>query len=185
MSIAKLITMKVIFFHQVLSKLPLICLNFCFFISFPHGRHLIEFHGRLHLERYNITGIAEFAAEMKSKELGMPKIALQFELSNSGITRLVKAEAAVEEIVTVVEEEEVDDDDAEADAKKEGDDAKKEGDDEKKNEAADGDETKENATKKEKKDAKKDDKKKKKKTIMVEKVSSQGHRYRTLLMKNN
>jgi hypoxia up-regulated 1 len=152
-------------------------------VFYLHCHHLIHFHGRLHLERYNITGITEFAAEMKAKELGVPKIALQFELSNSGITRLVKAEAAVEEIITVVEEEEVDDDDAEADVeeKKEGDEEKKEGDKEKKDEAAEGEEKKENATKKEKKA----DKKKKKKTIMVEKVSAQRHQDHTHHMKNN
>jgi len=59
------------------------------------------------LERYNITGVADFAKEMEAKGLGKPKVSLQFELSSSGITKLVKAEAVVEEIITVEEEVEV------------------------------------------------------------------------------
>ena len=62
------------------------------------------------LERYNITGITEFAKEMKEKGLGVPKVSLQFELDVSGISGLVKAEASVEETYTVEEEVEVDDD---------------------------------------------------------------------------
>jgi len=69
---------------------------------------------QLALERHDITGVVEFASEMKEKGLGSPKVSLQFELSNSGITRLVKAEAAVEEIYTVMEDQEVDDDETEA-----------------------------------------------------------------------
>ena len=65
----------------------------------------------LSIEQYNITGIAKFAKELESKGLGKPKVSLQFELNPSGITQLIKAEAAVEEIVIVEEEEEVDDDD--------------------------------------------------------------------------
>lgn len=66
---------------------------------------------QLELERHNITGVSDFAVEMKEKGLGSPKVSLQFELSNSGITRLVKAEAAVEEIYTVMEDQEVEEDD--------------------------------------------------------------------------
>jgi hypoxia up-regulated 1 len=66
----------------------------------------------LALERYNITGVADFAKEMEEKKLGTPKVSLQFELSSSGITSLVKAEASVEETYTVEEEVEVDDDEA-------------------------------------------------------------------------
>jgi hypoxia up-regulated 1 len=62
------------------------------------------------LQRYKITGISEFAKEMEEKGLGKPKVSLQFELSSSGITALVKAEAAVEETYTVTEEVEVKDD---------------------------------------------------------------------------
>jgi hypoxia up-regulated 1 len=62
--------------------------------------------------RYNISGVADFAKEMEEKGLGKPKVSLQFELSASGITSLIKAEAAVEETYTVEEEVEVDDDEA-------------------------------------------------------------------------
>ena len=47
---------------------------------------------------------------MESKGLGKPKVSLQFELSNSGICQLVKAEAAVEETYMGEVEVEVDDD---------------------------------------------------------------------------
>eukprot|EP00536_Pseudo-nitzschia_multiseries_P018803 jgi/Psemu1/248917/estExt_Genewise1.C_31490002 len=63
------------------------------------------------LLRYRISGVSGFAKEMEEKGLGKPKVSLQFELSSSGITSLVKAEAAVEETYTV--EVEVDDDDDE------------------------------------------------------------------------
>jgi hypoxia up-regulated 1 len=56
------------------------------------------------IERYNITGIADFAKEMEEKGLGKPKVSMQFEISTSGIAQLVKAEASVEEIVIVQEE---------------------------------------------------------------------------------
>merc|ERR1719296_583560 len=62
------------------------------------------------IERYNITGIAEFAQEMAAKNLSKPKVNLQFELSSSGITKLIKAEASCEEMVMVDEQVEVDDD---------------------------------------------------------------------------
>lgn len=68
---------------------------------------------RLAIERYNVTGIEAFAKEMEEKKLGKPKVSLQFELTHSGITRLVKAEASVEELYTVEEEVEVDDEDGE------------------------------------------------------------------------
>eukprot|EP00559_Dactyliosolen_fragilissimus_P008936 CAMPEP_0184862262 /NCGR_PEP_ID=MMETSP0580-20130426/6742_1 /TAXON_ID=1118495 /ORGANISM="Dactyliosolen fragilissimus" /LENGTH=937 /DNA_ID=CAMNT_0027360033 /DNA_START=157 /DNA_END=2970 /DNA_ORIENTATION=+ len=61
------------------------------------------------VERYSISGIDDFAKEMADKGLSKPKVSLQFELSTSGLTQLVKAEAAVEEIYTVQEEVEVDD----------------------------------------------------------------------------
>ena len=48
---------------------------------------------------------------MQEKGLGKPKVSLQFELSNSGITQLVKAEAAVEETYMGEQVIEVDDDD--------------------------------------------------------------------------
>ena len=104
---------------------------------------------------------------MKAKNLGLPKISLQFELSTSGITRLVKAEAAVEEIVIVQEEEQVDGDDenttepivdaAETNPKDTAD-----------GEAGNSDKTKDS---KDDKKSEKDDKKKKKKTVLVDKVS--------------
>merc|ERR1712071_149040 len=65
------------------------------------------------LERYNVTGVADFAKEMEEKGLGKPKVSLQFELSTSGITKLVKAEAAVEEMVIIKEEVEVEEDEKE------------------------------------------------------------------------
>lgn len=71
---------------------------------------------KLTLERYNISGVEDFAAEMAKKDLGKPKVSLQFELSASGITQLVKAEASVEETYTVEEEVEVDDEDAAGEA---------------------------------------------------------------------
>ncbi len=49
---------------------------------------------------------------MAAKGLGKPKVSLQFELSQSGITRLVKAEAAIEETVIIQEEVVVKDDEA-------------------------------------------------------------------------
>merc|ERR1712157_38375 len=63
------------------------------------------------IERYNITGVATFALEMAAKNLTKPKVNLQFELSSSGIIRLIKAEATCEEMVLVDEQVEVDDED--------------------------------------------------------------------------
>lgn len=128
----------------------------------------------LSLERYNITGVREFAAEMNEKGLGKPKVSLQFELSASGIVTLVKAEAAVEETYTVEEEVEVDDnsEDGVGDIKtepvkesNEADEVSKEEEDKKGDDLG-----KEDALKNE---TSKDSKEKpKKKTIMVEKVRS-------------
>merc|ERR1712154_644166 len=55
-------------------------------------------------KKFNITGIVAFAKEMEEKGLSKPKISLQFELSSSGIVKLIKAEGAVEETYTVTEE---------------------------------------------------------------------------------
>lgn len=63
------------------------------------------------LQRYKIVGISDFAKEMEEKGLGKPKVSFQFELSQSGIASLVKAEAVVEETYTVEVEEDVDDED--------------------------------------------------------------------------
>lgn len=57
---------------------------------------------------------------MEEKGLGKPKVSLQFELSTSGMTELIKAEAAVEEIYTVEEEVEVEDDEADGENKTDG-----------------------------------------------------------------
>jgi len=62
------------------------------------------------LQRYKISGVAAFAKEMEEKGLGKPKVSLQFELSSSGTTSLVKAEAAVEEKYIVEVEVEIEDD---------------------------------------------------------------------------
>mmetsp|Transcript_40066 Transcript_40066/g.96730 ORF Transcript_40066/g.96730 Transcript_40066/m.96730 type:complete len:923 (+) Transcript_40066:162-2930(+) len=109
------------------------------------------------LQRYKISGVAAFAKEMEEKGLGKPKVTLQFELTHSGITELVKAEAAVIETYTVEEEVEVEDEE-------EGDDKKEEteGEDEKKEEETT-DEDKDNETKTE------EEEKPKKKTKLVEK----------------
>ena len=69
---------------------------------------------RLALDRWNVSGVADFAKEMEEKELGKPKVSLQFQLTDSGLTTLLKAEATVEETYTVEEEVEVDDEEGEA-----------------------------------------------------------------------
>uniref|UniRef100_A0A7S2EWC0 Uncharacterized protein n=1 Tax=Trieres chinensis TaxID=1514140 RepID=A0A7S2EWC0_TRICV len=71
------------------------------------------------IERYNVTGIVAFASEMEGRGLAKPKVSLQFELSSSGLTRLIKAEAVVEEMVTITEEVEVKDDEEESEKKEE------------------------------------------------------------------
>jgi len=64
----------------------------------------------LSIEQYDVSGIAEFADEMKEKGLDTaPKVSLQFELDGSGLVGMIKAEAVVEETVMVMEEVEVDD----------------------------------------------------------------------------
>ncbi|CAB9528712.1 Hypoxia up-regulated protein 1 (Fragment) [Seminavis robusta] len=70
----------------------------------------------LGIDRFNITGVEDFAKEMEEKNLGKPKVALQFQLTDSGLTKLLKAEATVEEMYTVEEEVEVDDDEADDEA---------------------------------------------------------------------
>ena len=142
----------------------------------------------LSIEQYDVSGVAEFAKEMKEKELGTPKISLQFELDTSGLTKLIKAEAVVEEVVMVEEEVEIEDDEeaaAEGDDKKESDDEKKTEDadskadekeddegEKKKEDAAEGDATKDEEKKVDGDDEKTEEKKeeKKKKTKTVQKV---------------
>merc|ERR1712176_1700122 len=105
------------------------------------------------LQRYKISGVASFAKEMEEKGLGKPKVSLQFELSSSGTTSLVKAEAAVEEKYTVEVEVEVEDDeDTEAGSNETSSSEDKDGSEEKSNETAKDDEKKD--------DEKKDDEKK-------------------------
>jgi hypothetical protein len=137
---------------------------------------------------------------MQDKGLGKPKVSLQFELNPSGLTQLVKAEAAVEETITVEEEEEVDDDEADEvkteEAKSDDkpdekpEEAKK--DENKTDESTEDEATKDEATKDEatkdeatKDETKSDDKsnktkaepaKKKKKTIMVQKEKTKVHK---------
>ncbi len=132
------------------------------------------------IEKYSITGVADFAKEMAEKELGSPKVSLQFELSTSGIVKLVKAEAAVEETYTVTEEVEVDDEEAteeDGEEKKEGEaeEAKEETKEEEKTEAEEAktEESKAEDTEGASEEKKEEEKpKKKKKTITVEKVST-------------
>eukprot|EP00934_Nitzschia_sp_Nitz4_P000848 Nitzschia sp. Nitz4//scaffold137_size62074//32198//35242//NITZ4_006418-RA/size62074-augustus-gene-0.70-mRNA-1//-1//CDS//3329535709//848//frame0 len=62
------------------------------------------------LQRYRFTGIKEFAKQLEEKGLGKPKVSLQFQLKENGITAVTKAEASFEETITVQEEVEVDDD---------------------------------------------------------------------------
>lgn len=72
------------------------------------------------MQRYDVSGVKEFADEMSEKGIsGKPKVSLQFELTASGITDLVKAEAALEETYTVEEEVEVEDDSEDSEAEKE------------------------------------------------------------------
>jgi len=137
------------------------------------------------IERYNITGVAEFAKEMADKGLAKPKVTLQFELSTSGLTQLIKAEAAVEEIITVTEEVEVEEEEEEGDKTEEA--AATEGE-EKAGEEAKEEEKKEDADAKEGEEEKKEEaegkeeekkekpKKKKKKTKTVEKEKKKVHK---------
>ncbi|KAL7444942.1 hypothetical protein ACHAXH_008260 [Discostella pseudostelligera] len=141
----------------------------------------------LSIEQYDVSGIAEFAKEMAAKELGNPKVSLQFELDTSGLTRLVKAEAVVEETVMVDEEIEVDDDEEEAsdNATKDDDDEKKAKTEEKKADAdekasdepvaTDGEAKNETVEGDDKKETEKADKKKKKKTKTIQKEKKKRH----------
>ena len=97
---------------------------------------------------------------MADKELGTPKVSLQFELDGSGITKLIKAEAVVEETVMVEEEVEVDDEEEKKEETEEKAEEKQDDDAEKEAET----ETKEDDKKEEKKEEKK------KKTSTVQKV---------------
>merc|ERR1712159_3674 len=124
------------------------------------------------LQRYKIKGVSEFAKDMEAKGLGKPKISLQFELSQSGITQLVKAEAVVEETYTVEEEVEVeeeedktDDEDEKSAASAESEEAEDEARDEEKTEEASNEtKTDEETTEEKPKEEKK------KKTKIVEKI---------------
>jgi len=138
------------------------------------------------LQRYKISGVAEFAKEMEEKGLGKPKVSLQFELSQSGITELVKAEAAVEETYTVEEEVEVEDEDeaAEPETKAEDDASAESESAERKTEETPEEGDKKTEDGEESSDAeaepegeKKDEKKKKeKKTKLVEKEKKRTHK---------
>lgn len=125
------------------------------------------------MQRYKIKGVAEFAKEMEEKGLGKPKVSLQFELSQSGTTSLIKAEATVEETYNVEVEVDVDDDEEaksnETDAADEATERKtEEKEDEKVDETTKEDETTDNETKAENSTA--EEEKPKKKTKMIEKV---------------
>jgi hypoxia up-regulated 1 len=140
---------------------------------------LILTYNRLALDRWKISGVAEFAKEMEEKKLGKPKVALQFQLTDSGLTTLLKAEATVEETYTVEEEVEVDDEEADAaegEKKDEAEGDKKEEEttaEDRKLEEDEKNETDTDATDEKKKEDEKP--KKKKKTIMQEKVSFVSH----------
>lgn len=151
----------------------------------------------LSIEQYDVSGIADFAKEMKEKDPDLkPKVSLQFELDGSGLTRLVKAEAVVEETVMVMEEVEVDDDEEEEEAasddKKEDEEAKsdepaaeekQDESEEKKEEAESAEkegEEKTGDTKEDGAEKKEEPKKKKKKTIQVEKVSYRSRERNTI-----
>lgn len=125
------------------------------------------------IEHYKITGVETFAKEMQEKkglENKKPKISLQFELSNSGIIKLIKAEANVEEIFTVTEEVEVEDDE---ESEEEGDKAEGEGDSSSSSEEAEATETEAETKEDGASEGEEEGKpKKKKKTKTVEKVSS-------------
>mmetsp|Transcript_4268 Transcript_4268/g.9480 ORF Transcript_4268/g.9480 Transcript_4268/m.9480 type:complete len:962 (+) Transcript_4268:139-3024(+) len=143
------------------------------------------------LERYEIGGVADFTKEIAEKGLeGKPKISLQFELSPSGITSLIKAEASIEETYTVEEEVEVDDDEddedanstesateeskdseetAETEAEEKSEDKDEDASGDSENKTSDGEATKED-------DKKTEEKPKKKKKVMVEKEKKRLHK---------
>ncbi|KAL7476655.1 LOW QUALITY PROTEIN: hypothetical protein ACHAW6_002500, partial [Cyclotella cf. meneghiniana] len=65
---------------------------------------------RLCIEQYVFEEVVGFVKEMKDKRLeGLPKMFLQFEMSTSRLTQLIKADAVMEETVMVEEEVEVED----------------------------------------------------------------------------
>ena len=174
-----------IFFPKEQRKYCMDAASVDYVIAFAASSHFV-FHAFIpcstSIEQYNIKGIEEFAKEMDEKGLGKPKVSLQFELSPSGITQLIKAEAAVEETVIVEEEEEVDDDEEEeetpedkADETDEAKEEEKSSDETKAEESAEGDGA--DGDKTESEDTTNDTKaetpkKKKKKTIMVQKASA-------------
>jgi len=123
------------------------------------------------IEKYNVTGVEAFAKEMSEKGLGKPKVSLQFELSISGIVRLVKAEAAVEETYTVSEEVEVDDEETadEGDEKKDEEKTEEKKDEEKTEEKKDEEKTEEKKDE-EKTEEKKDEDKTEEKEDQAEKT---------------
>lgn len=140
------------------------------------------------LQRYKISGVADFAKEMEEKGLGKPKLSLQFELSSSGTTSLIKAEAAVEEKYTVEVEVEVEDDEeteassvesSASDDDKKSEETASEGES---NETTADDETNagdsksKNDTSKEESSKENKEEPKKKKTKMVEKEKKKVHR---------
>jgi len=116
------------------------------------------------LQRYKISGVAAFAKEMEEKGLGKPKVSLQFELSSSGTTSLVKAEAAVEEKYTVEVEVEVEDEEETSSNDTDASDEKSES------------ESKEEEKTESESDASKEEEPKKKKTKMVEKEKKKLHK---------
>lgn len=125
---------------------------------------------QMQMQRYDVSGVADFAKEMAEKGVpGKPKVSLQFELSASGITSLVKAEAALEETYMAEEEVEVDEEDGEAATAEESastsEDTPASETEAKTDEAAEGESTDEDG-----KNDTKPSEKKKKKTIKVEKV---------------
>merc|ERR1712159_234007 len=133
---------------------------------------------------------SEFAKDMEAKGLGKPKISLQFELSQSGITQLVKAEAVVEETYTVEEEVEVeeeedktDDEDEKSAASAESEEAEDEAKEEENDgsaEATESEEKTEEASNETKTDEETTEEKpkeeKKKKTKIVEKEKKRTHK---------
>lgn len=123
----------------------------------------------LSIEKYNVTGVAAFAKEMEEKNLSKPKVSLQFELSNSGLAKLVKAEAAVEETYTVMEEVEVDDEEEEEATEEE---KKEDATEEEKKEDATEEEKKEDDTEEEKKEEATEEDKKEEATEEEEKVEA-------------
>jgi len=145
------------------------------------------------LQRYKITGVSDFAKEMEEKGLGKPKVSLQFELNQGGVTSLLKAEAAVEETYTVEVEVEVEDDEDESaegdettaeeskerkteETTPEGEDKKEEDGSSDEKETDSKDEKNETSTDDSEEKKKEEPKKKKKKTKLVEKEKKRTHK---------